>query len=66
MTLAVRVDRGRCRGAGSCVLRAPASFELDAEGRATVREQPGDSDTQLRDAALACPFFAIELVESVD
>jgi len=47
------------------VLRAPASFELDAEGRATAREQPGDSDTQLRDAALACPFFAIELVESV-
>ena len=66
MTLTVRVDRERCRGAGACVERAPATFELGADGVAKVRPQPGEPEGQLRDAALACPFFAIQLVEAVD
>lgn len=66
MALEVQVDRSRCRGAGVCARRAPASFESDADGRALVKGPPGDPEERLREAALGCPFFAISLVESDD
>lgn len=66
MALGVQVDRSRCRGTGACARRAPASFELDADGRALAKRPPGDPEERLREAALGCPFFAITLLESDD
>jgi ferredoxin len=59
--LEVRVDRDACTGARACVLRAPASFSLDAARKAVVAEPAGDPEEALLDAARSCPNFAIEL-----
>ena len=61
MALEVQVDRAVCRGSRSCVRRAPATFSLDEERRAVVAAEPGDSDEAIREAANACPFFAIQV-----
>jgi ferredoxin len=64
LALHVHVDRPVCRGSRSCVRRAPATFSLDAEGKAVVAARPGDRDDVIREAARSCPFFAIRMVES--
>jgi ferredoxin len=63
LALEVHVDHSACRGSRSCVRRAPATFSLNAERRAIVAEEPGDSEEAIREAANVCPFFAIELKE---
>lgn len=63
MILEVRVDRSACHGSRFCVRRAPATFSLDAEGKAVVAEEPADPEEAIREAARACPFFAIEVRE---
>lgn len=64
MALEVHVDHSACRGSRSCVRRAPATFSLNAQCRAIVAEEPGDSEAAIREAANACPFFAIEVKET--
>jgi len=59
MKLEIRIDRAACHGTGECVFRAPASFALDDEDTATLRDSPGDAEDQLLRAARACPHFAI-------
>ena len=59
MTLRVRVDRQVCQGSRGCVRRAPRSFRLDGDGKAVPTEPPGDPVQVVREAAAACPFFAI-------
>jgi ferredoxin len=59
--LEVNVDRDACTGARACVLRAPATFSLDAAGKAVVAEPPGDAEDAVLAAARSCPNFAIEL-----
>jgi ferredoxin len=61
MALLIRVDHERCQGAGVCVRRAPGTFSLGSDRRSRVAESPGDGDAMIRDAANACPFFAIEV-----
>ena len=43
------------------MLRAPASFSLDASRKAVAADPPGDPEPALFDAARSCPNFAIEL-----
>ncbi|MGH7288784.1 MAG: ferredoxin [Myxococcota bacterium] len=57
----IHVDRDACTGARACVLRAPASFTLDADRKAVAAAVPGDADEALLAAARSCPNFAIEL-----
>lgn len=57
--LEIAIDRGACRGAGECALRAPGSFALDADGRARLVEPRRDVDRVAVAAARACPHFAI-------
>jgi ferredoxin len=57
----IHVDRDACTGARACVLRAPASFTLDADRKAVAAASPGDTDEALLAAARSCPNFAIEL-----
>jgi len=59
--LVVQVDRDACTGARACVLRAPATFSLDRDGKATVADPPGDPEDSVLAAARSCPNFAIEL-----
>jgi ferredoxin len=63
MTLEIRIDRSACRGAKSCVRRAPKTFALDSEGRSSAAAVPGDGEAAIRDAAAACPHFAITVRE---
>ena len=48
----VHVDRDACHSARACVRRAPGTFSIDAERESAIRE-----------AAAACPFFAITVKE---
>jgi ferredoxin len=59
--LEVQVDREACTGARACVLRAPASFALDADRKAVALEPAGDPEEAVLAAARSCPNFAIEL-----
>lgn len=79
MPLKVKIDRAQCIGAASCVAVAPKAFELDAEGKATIKKKDGtatsdfvnladiDEDEKIIDhAARSCPVNAIVIVEVDD
>lgn len=55
----VRVDRDRCVGCGSCVMRAPTTFALDAEGKATVLEPVQVWSPLDGEYIRQCPTYAI-------
>ena len=57
--MALRVDRERCMGSGSCQFHAPHTFDLDAECRAIVIDEQGDPLQAIRNAAEGCPTRAI-------
>ena len=57
----IRVDRGLCKGAASCVATAPGAFQLDDEDKAVVIDQHGASDEGIWEAAESCPLDAIIL-----
>ncbi|MEX0617142.1 MAG: ferredoxin [Candidatus Woykebacteria bacterium] len=59
MTLKVKVDRLLCIGTADCVAIAPNTFELDSEAKAVVKQQNGDSDEKILEAAKTCPVLAI-------
>ncbi|GAA3387431.1 ferredoxin [Streptomyces roseoviridis] len=60
----VRVDRGRCLGAGMCALTAPAVFDQDEDdGLVLVLDARPAADLRaaVRVAAGVCPAAAITL-----
>jgi ferredoxin len=62
--LRIEIDHGLCGGASECVRAQPEFFELDAEGRASLRRLPGDDDrAACLAAAWACPTSAIRVFE---
>lgn len=61
MTLEIRIDRDACRGARACVRRAPGTFSLGEDGKSQAADDPAEDDATIREAASACPFFAIEV-----
>jgi class 3 adenylate cyclase len=67
MTLRVRVDRHKCIGAGNCISLAPTVFDWlkgDA-GKAEILDPDSVDDELLREAAFACPTWAV-VVEDVE
>jgi ferredoxin len=66
LALEIRIDRSACRGSRSCVRRAPGTFSLDASRKSVAAEHPRESGAEVRAAANACPFFAIEVREIPD
>jgi len=56
----VRVDRGLCIGAATCVALAGKTFALDEEAKAVLLDS-ADEDTKemILDAARGCPTAAI-------
>jgi len=61
MALRIRIDRERCVGSTMCLSIAPAVFDLDDEGKSTVKDPQGASEEELREAAESCPSQAIVL-----
>ena len=55
----VVVDRALCIGAASCVALAPDTFDLDSEAKAVIKNQKGNSDAEILEAAKSCPTDAI-------
>lgn len=62
--LTIRIDRLLCVGFGDCVEVAPAAFELDAEGIATIRSGAGRAEReQLLEACRSCPVDALVVLD---
>ena len=60
----IRIERALCTAQlKNCVLIAPAVFELDAEGKAVVKNPAGASEGQILRAALACQQRAVIVTE---
>ena len=59
----ITVERGRCIGAGLCVLNAPELFDQDDEGTVVpLEEQPSpQQEPAARAAEYACPARVIAL-----
>ena len=66
----IRIDRKECIGAGTCVVLAPNTFDLDDELIAVLRSpervegkkgEGKDTDTDIIAAAKSCPVLAIIL-----
>lgn len=57
----IRIDRDRCMGSGNCVFWAPATFDLDDEGRSVVIDAAAEEEDRVRVAAQGCPVGAISL-----
>ncbi|WP_029431718.1 ferredoxin [Blastococcus sp. URHD0036] len=62
----VETDRGRCIGAGQCVLNAPDLFDQDEDEGLVLLLEPSPAPGQeaaARAAAVACPASVITLRE---
>ena len=62
----IKVDRDLCIGAGTCVVVAPRTFDLDDELKAVVTDPKGDDEDTIIEAAKVCPVFAIILKDETD
>lgn len=60
------VDRDLCIGAGTCVVVAPKTFDLDDELKAFVINPKGNDEDTIIEAAKVCPVFAIILKDEKD
>lgn len=59
MAYTVEVIREACISAGSCVVLASNTFDLDEENLVRIKQQNGDSDEDILMAAQSCPVNAI-------
>lgn len=57
--LRITVDHDKCVGSRICVAIAPAIFELDDNGQASVLDPSGDTLENALAAADGCPVSAI-------
>ena len=61
VALEIQIDRTACRGTQACVRRAPGTFSVASDGKSQATDAPTDDEATIREAASACPFFAIEV-----
>jgi len=54
------VDKNLCLGCGTCVVIAPKTFRLGAEGKAEVIEPASDKEETIKEAIDSCPVNAIK------
>ena len=58
----IDIDRAKCAGHAICTILAPDVFDIDDEGKAiTLPSAANASESEIRDAADACPALAIKL-----
>jgi len=68
VTLHIRVDRGKCCGAGMCTLNAPEVFDQDSEQGLVVvldPEPPRELHDDVWEAVELCPSAAITAEETI-
>lgn len=61
MKLKIVIKRELCIGAGTCLIHAPDTFELDSENIAVLKKEDGNEVYDIIAAAKSCPTLAIEL-----
>ena len=59
MALSIEINREVCMGSGNCSFWAPAVFDLDDDGIASVTDPEGDTEDKVILAAQGCPTQAI-------
>ncbi|MFA6511625.1 MAG: ferredoxin [Patescibacteria group bacterium] len=59
----IEVDRDLCISSADCVAIAGATFELDEDGIARVKDPKGNDDETILEAARACPVKAIVIYD---
>ncbi|HVX18168.1 MAG TPA: ferredoxin [Acidimicrobiales bacterium] len=59
MRFDIRIDHDACIGSGNCAFWAPATFDLDDDGKAIVVDPDGDAEEAILNAADGCPTSAI-------
>jgi len=59
----VKVDKDKCIGCGTCVISAPKSFKLEADGKSAALNPAGDEEAKVREALESCPVQAINWEE---
>ncbi len=55
----INVDRDLCVTLAVCLGLAPSTFELDAEGKAVIKDPDGDDLNTVIESAKGCPVNAI-------
>lgn len=61
----IKVINDKCISAATCVIRAPETFDLDADGMVYVKEGTWDEADVIIKAAKSCPTTAI-IIEDLD
>ncbi len=59
----IQINQENCIACGSCVALAPNTFELNESGKSMVKDEKGDSDEVILEAAKACPVSVIEVFD---
>jgi ferredoxin len=59
MNLKITIIRELCIGAGTCLIHAPNTFDLDNENIAILKNIEGESVPAIIAAAKSCPTLAI-------
>lgn len=60
----MRIDKGLCIGAATCVAIAPKGWALDEEAKAYILETAEEeTDEMLLEAAKSCPVMAIIITD---
>ncbi len=60
MSKKIIVDREKCIGCGTCVALASEIFELNKEGKSTVKKSAEINEETLKLAVDSCPTQAIK------
>jgi len=59
--MAIKIDREKCIGCGTCPAVCPNVFKMDEENKAIVFDEKGDSEENIKMAADSCPTQAISV-----
>lgn len=59
----IEIDRDLCIGAGTCVVLADKTFELDDEMKAIILSGEYNTGQEIIDAAMSCPVLAIKVYD---
>ena len=57
----IKIDKDKCIGCGTCIALAPNTFQLNDENKSVVKDEKGDPEETVLEAAKACPVGAIEI-----